>query len=139
MSEQEFAGSCLCGAVSYRIEGEVQAFFHCHCSRCRKSTGTGHASNVIVRYSGAEWPDGEDGLGRYDVPGAKRFHTRFCTRCGSPMPRVAADRGVAVIPAGSLDRAPDLTPTGRIFQDSRLPWSCHGDGLPTWSRYPTQP
>lgn len=136
MAQQEFSGSCLCGQVRFQITGEVQAFFHCHCRRCRKATGTGHASNVIVRLGRYRWDAGEEQLARYDVPEAKRFHTRFCRACGSPMPRVATDRNVAVIPAGALDSSPALEPTGRIFQDSRAAWSCSGDGLPRWDRYP---
>ncbi|ANO53200.1 GFA family protein [Woeseia oceani] len=136
MSEQTFSGSCLCGKVAYEISGEVQAFFHCHCGRCRKASGTGHASNVIVRYSQQSWTRGENLLRRYHVPDAERFHTVFCSECGSPMPRVAAQANIAVIGAGSLDNDPDLTVTGRIFQDSRAKWSCSGDGLPHWQQFP---
>lgn len=136
MAKQEFSGSCLCGAVAYSIVGEVKAFFHCHCGRCRKASGTGHASNVILNYEAHSWPRGEDLLRRFDPPGARRFHTVFCSACGSPMPRIAPAASVAVIPAGSLDANPELTPTGRIFQDSRASWSCQGDDLPVWAQYP---
>lgn len=136
MTTAAFTGSCLCGAVTYRIDGDIMAFYHCHCRRCRKATGTGHASNVIVSYSSQAWTSGEDRLRRHDVAGAKRFHTVFCEECGGPVPRVATDRQVAVIPAGSLDEHPPLEPTGRIFQDSRSDWSCRGDGLPVWDQYP---
>ena len=136
MASQEFSGSCLCGEVGYRIVGEVKAFFHCHCGRCRKASGTGHASNVILGDVAHEWTRGEALLRRFHVPGAKRFHTVFCGACGSPMPRIAPERGAAVIPAGSLDSSPAIEPTGRIFKDSRTSWSCHDDGLPAWDQYP---
>lgn len=139
MEKQVFAGSCLCGAVTYRIEGEAETFWHCHCLRCRKATGTGHASNVIVRLASCQWTQGESLLRRYNVPGAKRFHSLFCSECGGPMPRVSTDRGIAVIPAGTLDEHPALQPTGRIFQDSRSDWSCGGDELPHWDQYPVAP
>ncbi len=137
MSIDVFTGSCLCGAVAFRIAGRIKAFYHCHCQRCRKASGTGHASNVIVALDSAAWPRGEDRLRRFEVPGARYFYTQFCADCGSPLPRIASERGVAVIPAGALDEAPELAPTGRIFQDSRAAWSCHGDGLPAWPQYPT--
>ena len=41
-------GSCLCGSVQYEMAGEAQRFYHCHCQRCRKATGTGHGSLILV-------------------------------------------------------------------------------------------
>lgn len=41
-------GSCLCGSVEYEVTGEAQRFYHCHCQRCRKATGKGHASNLLM-------------------------------------------------------------------------------------------
>ncbi len=136
MSEQHFTGSCLCGKVAFEISGTVQAFFHCHCGRCRKASGTGHASNVIVGYSKMAWTRGETLLRRFDLPGAERFHSHFCSQCGSPMPRISPERSVAVIAAGALDNDPDLIVSGRIFQDSRTSWSCQGDAVPCWEQYP---
>lgn len=133
---QRFAGSCLCGEIGFEMQAEVRAFFHCHCRRCRKASGTGHASNVIVNYTSLRWTKGEALLKRFTVPDAERFFTHFCSNCGCPMPRVAAERKVAVIPAGALDDSPPLEVTARIFQDSRAPWSCQGDTLPHFDRYP---
>ncbi len=48
MTTTTLRGSCLCGAVHYEAVGEVRRFLHCHCSRCRKATGTGHASNLTA-------------------------------------------------------------------------------------------
>ena len=136
MSENKYTGSCICGSVKYEISGEFRAFYHCHCTRCRKASGTGHASNVILKPDAAKWIAGEELLGEYKVPDAERFRTVFCKNCGSPMPRVAMERSLAVIPAGSLDSSPDIQPTGRIFFDSKAPWSCDTTELPEWPEYP---
>ena len=136
MSTAEFKGSCICGSITYEIRGEPRGFFHCHCSRCRKSSGTGHASNIILKPESAEWTAGKELLGSYKVPEAQRFRTVFCTRCGSPMPRVASDLSIAVIPAGSLDTDPSLAPTARIMWGSRAGWSCETGDIPTWPEYP---
>ncbi len=129
-------GSCLCGGVHYRVCGEILRFYHCHCRRCRKATGTGHATNLMVRTDGVEWLAGASLLGRYRVPEAERFFNQFCTGCGTPLPRWMPDRGMAVVPAGSLDMDPPLQPGARIFWASRAPWSCEGDALPRFSEYP---
>lgn len=132
-----FSGSCLCGSVSYAIEGEAGKFYHCHCERCRKASGTGHCSNIILQQpKRAEWLTGEDNLSIYKVPGAKRFGTCFCKTCGSLMPRVAPDHSIVVIPAGTLDNEPDIQPQARIFWGSRSNWSCSESPVPTFSEYP---
>ena len=136
MGDVTLSGSCLCGAVNYHITGDVGQFWHCHCGRCRKATGTGHASNIIMRPETVEWPSGNGVLNYYKVPDAQRFATVFCSICGSLMPRVAPDMSIAVIPAGTLDTDPGIRPQGRIFQDSRASWSCEGSELPCFETYP---
>ncbi len=138
MSETRLRGGCLCGGVQYEISGEPMRFYHCHCRRCRKTTGTGHASNIMVKLGDAAWIRGEELLGHYKVPEAQRFSTCFCTRCGGQLPRVRKEAGFALIPAGSLDVEPGVAPQARIFWGSRAEWSCAGDGLPTFAEYPTK-
>lgn len=135
MSSITLNGSCLCGSVQYELSGQSDRFYHCHCRRCRKASGTGHASNLIVNLESFKWTRGEDLLVYYKVPEAKRFATNFCGRCGSLMPRVTQDHSRAVIPAGSLDSLPDIRPQARIFWDSRAEWSCSGDDIPVFAEY----
>jgi hypothetical protein len=137
MSELTLTGSCLCGAVQYRVTGDSKAFVHCHCKRCRKASGTGHASNILVQSDHIEWLSGEELLGRYDVPDAVRFHTLFCGRCGSPAPRIIKEENLVVIPAGTLDEDPAIRPQARIFWGSRAEWSCTGAELKQFEEYPT--
>lgn len=48
MSEVTVKGSCLCGGVKYKVTGETERLYHCHCKRCRKASGTGHAGNLLI-------------------------------------------------------------------------------------------
>jgi len=57
--------------------------------------------------------------------------------CGSQVPRYVKETDFFVIPAGSLDSDPMLQPQARAFWDSRASLSCRGDGLPTFSEYPS--
>jgi hypothetical protein len=137
MSEKTVTGSCLCGAVQYAVSGEAVRFYHCHCQRCRKATGTAHASNLVMRpESSLRWTKGEDVLRRYKVPEAKRFYNLFCQQCGSPMPRPVPELDAVIIPAGTLDTEPAMPPNGRIFWGSRASWSCPDGGLPVFAEYP---
>lgn len=130
-----FHGSCLCGAVQYEISGEAAKFYHCHCRRCRKATGTGHASNLLVKPGALRWIKGEELIKSYKVPEAKRFTNCFCSNCGGRVPRYSKETDMIVIPAGSLDSEPTIRPQARIFWGSRADWSCAAGDLPTYSEY----
>jgi len=115
-------GSCLCGTVRWRIEGEPTAARHCHCLRCRRARGALHASNLGVPLDGLRVTHGESDVREYRLPDARYFGQSFCGRCGAPVPRRDAERGIAVVPLGALDDDPGLAPTEHIFVDSRAAW-----------------
>lgn len=137
MSKVKLKGSCLCGAVHYVVVGEPTRFYHCHCSRCRKSSGTGHATNLFVAGSQLEFTRGEELVRRYKIPEAERFTRQFCSQCGSSIARVVSELNGIVIPAGSLDSDPPIMPQARIYWDSRAQWSCGEDSLPKFAELPT--
>ncbi|MCB1700543.1 MAG: GFA family protein [Halioglobus sp.] len=136
MPQQTLTGSCLCGALKYRVTGEPARFFHCHCSRCRKSSGTGHASNLFVDQASLSWDGDTSMIKSYKVPEAQRFARTFCTRCGGPLPREIPDTKLVFVPAGTLDDEPNIKPQARIFQDSKTSWSCADAELPCFDQYP---
>lgn len=131
-----YKGSCLCGLVNYEIQGEPKRFYHCHCKRCRKASGTGHATNLMLHAEAIQWLSGEHLITRYKLPEAERFSNHFCSHCGGRVPRLLDDLKVVVIPAGSLDSEIDDSPQARIFWSSRVPWSCSGDSVPVYDELP---
>ena len=136
MSQVTLKGSCLCGGVHYEVSGDAQTFYHCHCSRCRKSTGTGHASNLFLVDARLVFTQGESLLRFYKVPEAERFARQFCGNCGSVVARFVPELNAVVVPAGSLDSEVSIKPQARIFWDSRTEWSCDDDALPRHAEYP---
>lgn len=135
MEAKTLTGSCLCGSVRYTVQGVPKRAFHCHCSRCRKATGTGHASNLFVAGTLA-WDAGEALVRQFKVPKAKRFTNAFCSECGARVPRSAAGSGMVMIPMGSLDVEPGIEPQARIFLGSRAAWSCSDQALPGFDAMP---
>lgn len=132
----ELKGSCLCGAQSYIASGKLFGFYHCHCSRCQKMTGTGHASNILLTPSELKLKGDHSKIGIYRLPDADRFASRFCKECGGQLPKHIKETSFTVVPAGSLDENVDIEPQCRIFWDSRSEWSCSDKELPTFSKYP---
>jgi len=125
-------GSCLCGAVSYQFEGPEFIFQYCHCSRCRKTTGSAYSPNIIVDPNHFEWLGGEDMLGRFDHPEAKHFATSFCKQCGSNLPWLSKTGRAMVIPAGTLDEDPGIRPTQNIFYRDHAPWREEVESMPQY-------
>ncbi|MBW8638924.1 GFA family protein [Hoeflea sp. WL0058] len=113
------AGSCLCGDVQYEITGAFDAFFLCHCKRCRKGTGTAHAANLFSSTATIRWIAGRDDVRSYRVP-ESRHQKSFCGRCGSAVP--TEKRGLLVVPAGGLDTEVDIRPNAHICCESRADW-----------------
>lgn len=134
MDQQRLNGSCLCGAVTYEAQGDPQRFFYCHCSRCRKASGSAHAANIFLQPGTLRFLSGEDRISRFKVPEAVRFQNHFCATCGARLPRQAGD--TVVIPAGFLNTDAPMAPQARIFMNSRASWSCSGDHLPAFEQLP---
>ena len=130
VEQMKVCGACLCRAVTYEVEVPAKRFVYCHCSRCRKATGTAHATNLIVEAPAFRWLSGSDKVARFDLPTAKSFATSFCTVCGSPLPHPTRSGREVIVPAGSLDDNPQSTPEAHISWSSRAPWYEHGDRVP---------
>ena len=127
-------GSCFCCEVQFEFEPDYLAYRYCFCSRCRKVRGTAHAANIFVPQVAFKWIQGEDGIRRFDLEGA-RFGNCFCGNCGSPLPRQAMAGKAYLIPAGTVDTDPGIAPEGAIFWDSRATWLPAADALEKFSEY----
>jgi hypothetical protein len=135
VASEVLRGGCLCGAISYNVTPPFLRFAHCHCSRCRRATGSAHASNLYVEPEQFRWTSGEGSIKRYDLSSARSFATTFCTRCGAPLPHHTRSGREVVVPAGSLDEMPQLKPQAHIFFESRPGWSCAIEDVPRFKEY----
>jgi hypothetical protein len=132
-------GSCLCGGVTYVVEGEPLRWWICHCSRCRKARGSGHASNLFTSADGVRFTRGEELAVSYKLPDAKYFAQVFCCTCGSPIPRIDRSRNYAIIPTGTLDDDPGTRPQAHIFVASKAAWDEITDRMPQHAELPPAP
>lgn len=122
MSPSKVTGSCLCGTVSYELSGNLGVFQYCHCSRCRKFTGSAHAANLLVAPDQFKWLTGEAYIGRFEPKDTKHFATSFCKRCGSSLPWLGKQKKAVIVPAGTLDTDPGIKPSQNIYWGSKAPW-----------------
>ena len=112
-------GSCLCGARRYEIDGDVGGVWVCHCSLCRKATGSGGNSILIVPKAQFRWVAGED----HGVTFALRptYTVTRCKTCGTPLPAEADDQNV-YLTAGTLDAPLGEGVRVHLFCASRADW-----------------
>ncbi len=112
-------GSCLCGEISFEVAAAFKVLYFCHCSKCRKFTGSGNASLLAVKAGNLTWKQGAEYLHEFTAPSG--YHAVSCSQCGSPMPKLRYDK-IYLIPAGSLDGEPEVVRPMHIYCDSRAPW-----------------
>ena len=117
------SGQCLCGAITYEIDGEISSFHICYCSRCRRSTGSAHASNIFTRPENITWHSGKGLIQRFELASAKSWAKQFCKVCGSGVPYINRSGTFLVVPAGSLNGDVHITPDDRIFCEDRCFWA----------------
>ena len=129
-------GSCLCGDVAYEIVSAPLFMRNCHCSRCRRGRSAAHATNAFFPSDGFRWTRGEPQVAEYALPDARYFGTAFCRRCGSAVPRLASARGIALVPAGSLDVDPGIRPSAHIYTASKASWFSITDDIPRYDELP---
>ncbi len=134
-NKMKYHGSCLCGSIVYEVEGEFEDFYLCHCSRCRKDTGSAHASNLFSSSAVLTWVSGGELVKTYRVEGTHHSKS-FCPHCGSALPTLQMEGALLVVPAGSLDSHLNLAPEGHIFMNSRASWDHDLDKVPY---HPAQP
>lgn len=130
-----YEGSCLCGKVRYRFAGPPGKMTHCHCTDCRKHTGSAFETSIEVQRPRFSLLSGEAELITHRAEsGTKRS---FCRVCGSSLFSFGAeDPGFIYISAGTLDTRLEKKPDYHIFVRSRVPWLDIEDGLPQHAAYP---
>lgn len=123
------SGSCLCGGVKYEIEGVLESITNCHCSLCRKMSGSAFSSGASVPAGSFRFVSGQDLLKEWESsPG---YHRVFCGRCGSPLiKRKAKDPENLRLRVGTLDSDPSVKISKHLHVGSKAPWVELGDGLP---------
>ncbi len=111
MTNQTYRGGCLCGAVTYRIDGPMRDVVACHCGQCRKTSGH-YVSATAVRAE--DLTVTEDGALNW-FRSSEAAERGFCRVCGSSLfwRRMGGDE-VSVM-AGGLDGPTGLTTTTHIF------------------------
>jgi hypothetical protein len=128
-------GGCLCGQVRYHCAEETGGG-HCHCIDCRKTSGTGHGSHMIVPESGFS-PSGT--LKFFDKPAdsGNIVSRGFCPECGSAIHSINSGvPGLVFVRASSLDNPEVFKPQMVVYTDRAASWDTMDAALPAFAMMP---
>jgi 4-carboxymuconolactone decarboxylase len=127
-------GSCLCGRVRYELTAEPGEFGYCHCTSCRKASGSAHAANAPVDRADFRLVAGAEVLREHEsTPGKLRA---FCGACGSPIyAYLRATPALLRIRLGSLDTAFTRQPRAHTWVSDKAAWEPVDDGIPAFPEW----
>ena len=113
-------GKCLCGGVRFALSGQLPNLYQCHCSLCRKVSGSSSNAAFKVELEQFSWSAGEELIREYQTDSG--FKSHFCSRCGSPLPNLTANDSAWWVPVGLLEHGEGLEVGAHLFVGSKAPW-----------------
>ena len=120
----DITGSCLCGAITYKLDAEPIAMAVCHCRNCQRQAGS--ALSVIAVFPRASLSlDGVPKVYEDQGTSGQTVYRNFCPDCGSPVltdTPGAKEADIIFIKAGTLDDVSILKPSTHYWTKSAQPW-----------------
>lgn len=136
MPSRMLAGECYCGAVHYEVADEFVWAAICHCSECRRATGS--ANKPFARIERQKLAVTEGGERLLIVGDPDGNHTR-CRDCGSLLFSVVDQGRWVHVAMGTLLDDPTIRPSEHIFVDSKAAWEIITDDLPKRAEFSGEP
>ncbi|HEX9415167.1 MAG TPA: GFA family protein [Gaiellaceae bacterium] len=135
MTELPLTGGCLCGGVRFEVSERPVSAGYCHCTRCRRRTGTAASLSARIVPGSLRILSGEELIRSYDPPDG--FSKVFCSGCGSQLwSQSQEDPDVISVRFGSFDDDPGIRPSYRQFVSYSAPWEpIPDDGLPLFPEH----
>ena len=131
-------GSCMCGEVTYTIQGTVGEITHCHCTTCRKAHSAAFSSVAAVQIDEFKFTSGGNLIKCYQSsPDKVRC---FCSNCGSHIYAHREGQKYYILRLGTLDDDPVVRPSNHIWVSLKAPWynldtDCN---LPKYDEWPDE-
>lgn len=131
----KLSGACLCGAVRYTVLNDFEYAANCHCTQCRRATGSAFKPFAGIQRTKLAVVSGHDAVSIYGDEGAD--HDLRCGRCGSLLYSVVKCGTYVHVAMGTLIDEPTIMPSMHIFVGSKANWHQINDDLPQHSRLPS--
>jgi hypothetical protein len=133
--DRTLTGRCFCSAVHYAVADEFAYALICHCSNCRRTTGSAFKPFAGITRGKLHVTKGEDKLLIFGDANGNDTH---CKVCGSLLFSIVRDGAFAHVTMGTLVDDPSIRPAAHIFVGSKAPWFTITDHLPQYEELVTK-
>jgi hypothetical protein len=113
-------GHCLCGKVEFEIDGSRFNLYQCHCSLCRRQSGSLSNAAAIISAEKFRWLGGAAFISSWTKESG--FRSDFCSRCGSPVPNPLRNMPYLWVPAGLLENGGEVEIVAHLCVASKAAW-----------------
>ena len=132
---RRLSGACLCRALRYTVEDAFRYAACCHCSDCRRATGSAFKPFAGIEREKLRLTQGEEQRLIYGDEMAN--HDVHCRICGSLLYSVVSDGAFVHVTLGSLEDEPAIRPSAHIFVGDKAAWHTITDTLPQFEGHVT--
>jgi hypothetical protein len=126
-------GRCYCGAVEYSVADEFVYAANCHCSNCRRATGSAFKPFAGIERGKLRVSMGEQNL---MIFGDAEGHNAHCKLCGSLLYSLVRDGAFVHVAMGTLVDDASIRPSKHIYVGSKASWHTIADDLPQYLELP---
>jgi hypothetical protein len=121
-------GGCQCGAVRFRVDGELGRASICHCRMCQKAFGAFYGPYVSARAAQVTWTRGQP---KY-FQSSNKVKRGFCGECGGQLTfeGVSPEAAWFDLAIGAFDDPTAIRPIVQIGLEGKLPYVDDIPGLP---------
>ena len=132
-TKNEYTGSCFCGAVELRVQGEPAAMGYCHCASCRKWSAGPVNAFTLWPPSAVTVTRGVDKIG--SIQKSENSIRKWCTECGGHLLTEHPRFALTDVYAAVLSEFPFKPMLHVNYQETVL--RMH-DGLPKQQDFPAE-
>lgn len=125
---KQIQGHCLCGAVEYQVPDDFKYVGFCHCSDCRRFSGSAFSALGGIPTASFQVLKGQESIATYVK--SESTVLAFCRVCGSSLYAEKPQKSMVHLRLGTLNEAPSLAPQFHSYVGSKAAWEQINDGLP---------
>ena len=118
-----YTGGCSCGSIRFALS-EYLYVLACHCTACKKRTGSAFGVSVVAENQGISQVSGR--LQKYTriAESGRPVVYEFCPECGTTVLwRIEAAPDRTIFAGGAFDDMRALDPAGEMYNENKLSWA----------------